>query len=133
MPNATPWDFGQSREAAARAARLQAEAEEVYRTASAELAAKERTYRVALAQEIMRLHSDGVAWTTAEELARGTAHIADLRYERDLAKGVLKAAESATWRQSANRKDCLEFITWSRCVAPDGQWTQRPVSMDRAA
>lgn len=132
MTVAVPWDFGEARENAARAAKLQRAAEAAYRGASRDLAEKERSYRVALAKEITRLHASGVAWTTSEELGRGNEQVADLRYARDLAKGVLKASAAATWRQSANRKDCDQFIEWSRNVAPTGQYEQS-TTMRRAA
>lgn len=120
--NPSPWDFPQAQEASREAQRLQIQAEQVYTAANDDLAAKERSYKVALAQEITRLHADGTAWTTAEELARGSSHIADLRYARDLAKGVMKGAESSLWRHAGNRKDTLAFIEWSRSVAPLGEF-----------
>jgi hypothetical protein len=122
---AVPWDFGQARDNAAKAAQMQSAAEQAYRDASRELADKERTYRVTLAQEITRLHTDGVAWTASDDMARGQAHVAAVRFDRDCQRGVLKAAEAAMWRCNANRRDVQMFIDWSKRTAPDGQFEER--------
>lgn len=110
-----PFDFAQAVAATRRAAEAQRDAEQARRDAAADLAEKERAYRVALAREIVRQHADeGAAWTVAQDLARGNPAVADLRYARDVAKGVLDAAEQRAWRHTADRKDMTEFITWSR-------------------
>ena len=119
-----PWSFSEARDNVAKAAKLQADAEQNYRDESRDLAEKERTYRIALMQEITRLHSDGVAWTTAEEMARGQAHVAAARFDRDCQRGVLRSAEAAMWRRSADRKALEKFIDWSMRVAPDGQYNE---------
>jgi hypothetical protein len=121
---AIPWSFGEARDNAAKAAKLQSTAEQAYREASRELADKERTYRIALMQEITRLHTDGVAWTASEDMARGQAHVAAARFDRDCQRGVLKSAEAAMWRCNANRRDVQMFIEWSKRVAPDGQFNE---------
>jgi hypothetical protein len=129
--HAIPYDFGQARDAATRFQSAQLAGEEALRNASKSLAEAEQSYRVALAKEIVRQHADGVAWTVCQDLARGNDHVAQLRYERDVARGVFEASQSATWRHTANRKDCLELIVWSRTVAPDGQ--QRDADLRVAA
>lgn len=111
-----PYDFSDAVAAARRAAAAQKDGEQAVRDASAELALHEQAYRVELAKEIVRQHADGAAWTVAQDLARGAPHVADLRYRRDVAKGVLEAAQQRAWRHTADRKDVLEFITWSRLV-----------------
>ena len=124
-----PFDFPEAVAATRRAAEAQKDAEQTRREAAAELAEKERAYRMALAKEIVHQHSEGAAWTVAQDLARGSKHVADLRYERDVARGVLDAAEQRAWRHTADRKDMHEFICWSRRreLAENGggqpQWT----------
>lgn len=116
-----PFDFAEAIGAAHRASGAQKQAEQDRRDAVRDLAEKERTYRVALAKRIVEVHADGAAWTVAQDLARGDRQVADLRYERDVAQGVVDAAEQRAWRHTADRRDMTEFVTWSRIVAPLGQ------------
>ena len=58
--------------------------------------------------------ADGVAWSTAPDLARGDEAVARLRMERDIAEGVREAMEQALWRHVANRKDAQRFADWSQ-------------------
>lgn len=133
-----PYDFGEAITATRRAAEAQKAAEQDRRDSAKDLAEKEQTYRVALAKQIVAEHAAGAAWTVAQDLARGEKRVAQLRYERDVAKGVLDAAEQRAWRHTADRKDMTEFIQWSRIVAPLGQQQEptrleRPVGARRAA
>jgi hypothetical protein len=120
--NADPYDFAEARDAAGKASRSQADSERFIVEATRALADKERTYRMELAKKIVEVHAGGAAWTVAQDLARGDKRVADLRYERDVAHGVKEAAEQASWRCAADRKDTGRFIDWSSKVAPvDGQ------------
>ena len=115
MSDTQPFDFGTAVAATRRAAEAQKQAEHDRRQAAADLAEKERAYRVALAREIVRQHADeGAAWTVASDVARGQRAVADLRYERDVAKGVLDAAEQRSFRHAADRRDMQGFVLWSR-------------------
>lgn len=112
-----PWDFAQamSNSNAIRAA--QSQAEEFYKRCARDFANKEESYRVALAQEIVRQHDkDGVAWTVAPDLARGDKEVAKLRRERDIAEGMKDAAFQALYRLGADRRDLSRFIDWSMRV-----------------
>lgn len=119
--NDQPFDFAGAIAGARRAAEAQKAGEQAVRDAATQLAECERCYRVMLAKQILREHADGCAWTVAQDLARGNENVADLRYARDVAQGVLEAAQSRVWRHTADRKDMLSMIEWSRRVAPDGQ------------
>lgn len=121
--NPHPYSFDEARDAIREASQAMKAAENNRRDASRSLAEKERAYRVALAQEIVRVHADGAAWTVAQDLARGEKRVADLRYERDVARGVLDAQETVSWRMTADRRDLSALIDWSKRVSPDGQWT----------
>lgn len=62
--------------------RLQKSSEQIFLLAK-EVAETERTYRVALAKEKMKLREEGLAVGLIEDVARG--NVADKRFERDLA------------------------------------------------
>jgi DNA-binding transcriptional LysR family regulator len=101
-----PYDFAQARDAAASASRAQADAERHLKDAYRDF--------VSLAKEIVRRHAeDGVAWTVAPDMARGTPEVARLRRDRDISEGVREAMQQAAWRRAADRKDTQRFIDWS--------------------
>lgn len=124
----TPLEISDARQAAHKASELQRGVEDQIRDASRKLAEAERQYRLALAKEILRLKAqDGVAWTACEHIARGEKRVADLRYARDVAKGVLDAAGQQAFRYGADRRDLHRLIEWSqrrdlRTDAPPEQW-----------
>lgn len=128
-----PWTITEAAQAANAASAQQKGAEAQLRDAAADLAAKERAYRVALAQTITRFRADGHAATVCADLARGERQVADLRYARDVAQGVLDAAQQAAWRLTADRRTVDGLTRWSmgRELAEHGQpdarlsWTDR--------
>lgn len=112
--NRAPYSFGEARDKAAEASKLQEAAELAMKDAARDFAEKEERYRVALAKEIVRQHNDdNVAWTVAPDLARGEPNVARLRKARDIAEGVREAMTQAAWRRAADRKDTQRFIDWS--------------------
>lgn len=112
--NLSPFTLDEAREAARLASAQQAGAETELREQSKKLAEAERQYRMALAQERLRLHAeDSVAWTATDDMARGAKFVADLRYARDVQRGVYESAQAALWRHSADRKDVGRFVEWS--------------------
>jgi hypothetical protein len=120
-PNPEPWSFVEAVAAARRASEAQQQAEQARRDAASDLAEKERIYRQALAAEVLKAHADGAAWTVAQDLARGNKHVSQLRYERDVQRGVVEAAEQRAWRHQSDRRDTREFITWSRLINSHGE------------
>lgn len=116
--NLHPLEIPEARAAAHRASELQRECEDAIRNAARELANKERAYRQALATKIVQLRagSDGeqVAWSACADLARGDKAVADLKYARDVAEGVLDAARQQSFRRGADRKDVQTLLTWSQ-------------------
>ena len=118
------YDFFECVEASRRGKHGQEQAEEQRKEAAETLATAERFYRVALAKRILELKAEGMPATVCQDLARGDKTVADLRYERDVAQGVLDVAEQRAWRGSADRKDIQELIAWSRIVAPLGEQTE---------
>lgn len=127
-----PYDFPEAVAACRRAAEAQRQGEQAVRDAAADLAEKERAYRLALAKAITEVHADGAAWTVAQDLARGRKDVADLRYERDVAAGVMEAAQQRAWRHTADRKDVLELLQWSRLVHGRDDVGQQPAWTPRA-
>lgn len=108
-----PWTFEHSRQAASKASAAQHAAEKFIKDAAKQFAHAEERYRVALAEEIVRLHNDGVAWSSTSDLGRGARHVAELKRKRDIEHGVLEAAKQAAWRRSADREDTQRFMDWS--------------------
>lgn len=109
-----PWTFAQATANCRKAAIAQENAEQTLRDAARDFAEKEEAYRKALAIEIIKTHADGVAWSTAPDLARGDDNVARLRMERDVAEGVREAMTHALWRHNANRRDAQRFADWSQ-------------------
>lgn len=109
-----PYTFQEARAAATKASRNQVAAEEFIKTSARAFALAEEAYRVALAEEIVNKHAEGVAWSTCGDLARGDKRVAMLRRNRDIAEGVRDAAVQACWRRGADRRDTEAFIDWSK-------------------
>lgn len=110
-----PWTFAEARDACRDASVAQRAVEDSLREAYRAFAEAEERYRVALAREIVRCHAeDGIAWSTAPDIARGDALVAGLRRERDIAEGVREALQQAAWRRTADRKDAQRFADWSQ-------------------
>lgn len=108
-----PWTFDEADKTCKEASRRQKAAEDSFQEAAADAAKAEEAYRLALAEEIIRQHDDGVAWTVAPDLARGEKGVAAKRRERDIAVGVRDALDQACWRRNADRKDAQRFSDWS--------------------
>lgn len=129
--NPRPYDFAEYRAAVSKASQQQALAERSYADAAQGHAKAEESYRLALAKEIVAQHDAGGAWAVAADLARGQAHVASLRRDRDIAEGVREAMQHALWRHAANRKSLDRMGDWSMRTAPDGQYEQRPGEADQ--
>lgn len=84
--------------------------------AAGRLAEAERAYRVELAKCMTALHAGGIAWTACRDMALGDERVADLRYERDLAKGIKEAADQAAYRLSADRRALGRLVEWSQRI-----------------
>lgn len=72
--------------------RLEESSKEIFKLAKA-MAEKERDYRKALAAEKIRLRDEGMPVGMIDDVARG--NLADLRFERDLARETYIAAKEA--------------------------------------
>ena len=56
---------------------------------------KKRAYAVALASKMTELKLSGYAVTLIPELSKGDKVVADARYDRDVAEGVMKACKQS--------------------------------------
>ena len=122
VANPDPYDFPGAKRASARWSRDMTAAADFRARAARDAAAAEHDYRVALAKRIVELHDqDGVAWTVAQDVARGDAKVAELRQRRDVAEGMKEAAELLGWKTSGDGRRLDRLIDWSMRVAPDGQ------------
>jgi hypothetical protein len=106
-------DEKDARSAARKASTVGALAEQEYIRATGALADAEREYRRALAAEVVRLHSTGVAWTVCSDLARGDTNVSELRHARDVAKGVVDVGKQRGFRLAADRRSLDALTEWS--------------------
>jgi type IV secretory pathway VirB9-like protein len=107
----SPFTFNEARIATRQAANAQAESEHQRAQAVERYAAAEREYRKALSQTIVRLHSEGIAWTATGDIAKG--EVAKLKYERDVAQGMREVAEQRAFRTGADRRSLDQLVQWS--------------------
>jgi hypothetical protein len=110
----SPFEIEDARGAVHEASERQRSVEDQIRNVSRELAEAERQYRLKLSERILCLHAqDGLAITMCGEIARGEKAVADLRYKRDIAKGMLEAVQQQGFRCGADRRDLSRMIRWS--------------------
>lgn len=82
------------------------------------LAEKERDYNVALASEMLRLkQEEEIASTACEKRAKGTKYIAGMRYDRDVARGVMKACEKSMDNIRTVLNAYQSILAWERRTA----------------
>lgn len=60
-----------------------------------QLAENTANYRIALAEETLRLRSEGERATLIPDLARGDRHVAELRQLKDCAEAIYKTTQEA--------------------------------------
>ena len=109
----SPFTFREARTAAHNASQRQLDAERERRKAVEVAAAAELAYRKALAEKILLLRAEGVAWSSTADIARGDATVAELRFKRDVSQGVQAAQEQAGFRLNADRRILEKFCEWS--------------------
>ena len=72
--------------------RLSNGSKEIFRLAT-EKAEKERDYRVAMSQEMLKLKSEGMAVGMINEVARGK--VSELKFQRDVSEALFVAARES--------------------------------------
>ena len=110
------WDFNACRNAAKNADLAQRDGEAAFQEANEVFAWAVAAYRVELAKETLKLRADGMPATLVPDLAKGNERISSLRLERDIAKGLLDAANHAMWRHNATRRDVQRFVDYSLAI-----------------
>lgn len=124
----SPYSWGEARDAINTAKAQQVVAERNVRDAFKAFGLARRAYQTSLAQKILDLRASKTAATLCAELARGDEHVADLRFKKDVAEGVMEAARAAVWRHTADRRELEQLVDWSmRRELAEGrgepQWT----------
>lgn len=112
-----PFDFITAVQEHRLASEAQHRAEQFLAAKHREAAEAERLYREAVSREILSLTATGKPATVARDLARGDKHVAELQFKRNIAEGLVDAAQQSIYRHTANRRDLLQFIEWSRRVS----------------
>ena len=64
-----------------------------YKKYQKDYALKEYKYRTTLSKKLIELRAEGQAVTHLADIARGMEDVAKLRYERDIAEGLVRSAE----------------------------------------
>ena len=64
-----------------------------YKNIQKDYSLKEYKYRTALSKRLVQLRTEGQAVTHLADIARGMEDIAKLRFDRDIAEGLVKSAE----------------------------------------
>lgn len=130
-----PLEIEDARSAAHQASELQRGVEDRMREAGRELAEAERAYRKRLTERIVQLKAEGVAVTACETIAKGEADVAELRYRRDIKKGMLEAVRQEAYRRGADRADVGRLLDWSmkRDLRVDAEPPQYPRAIGAAA
>lgn len=67
-----------------------------YKNYAKDYAMKEQIYRVALSKRLVQRKSEGYSVTNLSDIVRGEEDIAKLKFERDIAEGLMKSAEKGT-------------------------------------
>jgi hypothetical protein len=109
-----PWDWDEAASALRACSGAQKASEQFVLTAYQQYAQAEKAYRLALASKITELRAAGESVSLAADLARGDAHVADLRMKRDIQEGVKEAARQRSYTAAADRKDAQGLAQWSQ-------------------
>ena len=109
----SPLEIQDARHAEHQASELQRGVEDRLREHSQALAEAERAYRKRLSERILELKAGGNAITACESIAKGETDVADLRYARDVAKGVWEATRQESFRRGADRAAIGRLVDWS--------------------
>ena len=67
-----------------------------YKNYVKDYAEKERVYRVSLSKRLLQRKAEGYSVTNLSDMVRGEEDIAELKYNRDIAEGLMKSAEKGT-------------------------------------
>jgi hypothetical protein len=85
-----------------------------YRNLTETHAGAKRDYAVALAKKLTSLKMDGKPVTLIPALAKGDPLVADFRYKRDIAEGVMKACRESMADLRGALDSYRSLLTWLR-------------------
>lgn len=87
---------------------------EELKTLSEDMGRAKRDYAVAYAGKILELKGEGKAATLILDLAKGDKHVAELRYKKDVAKGVYDACRESIKDIRTALDSYRSILTWER-------------------
>jgi hypothetical protein len=87
----------------------------------------EQSYRIAYATKLVELRSNATPVGIATEMAKGDESVARLKYERDLAKGMIDVARERLRQLDGERASLRQLLEWSR------KFEDRPFTERQAA
>jgi hypothetical protein len=87
----------------------------------------EQVYRMAYATKLVELRGDAIPVGIATELAKGDEHVAKLKFDRDLAKGMIDVARERLRQLDGERASLRQLLEWSR------KFEDRPFTERQAA
>jgi hypothetical protein len=122
-----PLDLDDGRRAASKLARQCREGVEALDRAVKAHSEAEHTYRIAYAKKLVELRGDAVPVGVATDLAKGDETVAQLKYERDLAKGMIDVARERLRQLDGERASLRQLLEWSR------KFEDRPFTERQAA
>lgn len=122
-----PLDLDDGRRAASMLARQCRGAVDSLDQAVTRHAEAEHTYRKAYASKLVELRGQAVPATICLELAKGDEQVAKLKFDRDLAKGMIDVARERLRQLDGERASLRQLLEWSR------KFEDRPFTERQAA
>jgi hypothetical protein len=109
-----PLDLDDGRRAAARLARQCRDAVDALDRAVQSHAQAELTYRKAHAAKLVELRSEAIPATLCQDLSKGDPKVGQLKYERDLAKGIIDVSRERLRQLDGERASLRQLLEWSQ-------------------
>lgn len=109
-----PLDLDDGRRAASVLARQCRDAVDALDRAVQSHAEAEHAYRKAHAQKMVELRSDATPATLCQDLSKGSDRVSQLKYERDLAKGMIDVSRERLRQLDGERASLRQLLEWSQ-------------------
>ncbi len=91
-----------------------------YTTLSEKFAAAKRDYHIAAADKVIELKKESHPVTIINDLVKGDKQVAELRYKKDVAEGVMKACKESMADIRAALDSYRSILTWLRSEKENG-------------
>ncbi len=118
MTDLRPLDYSEARRKAHELHKRREAAIQMLEERTATAAEAERDYRKAKAQAFAQARSEEMGVTEAEVVANGA--VADARFKRDLAEGMVRAQREVLEALEADRAMLRHFSSWSQVIHNEG-------------